>query len=336
MCEPFRKQLATDSIRRQIQAYPEAWICYFYSMRESPQNCALSEHRGRDMTNKSTWLAFVLTVSALVGFAGNSVLARMALGARAIDAYSFTAIRLASGALALLLLNSWRTPSRFLAHGSWRGAALLVLYAVPFSFAYVRLNTGTGALLLFTAVQLTMIGSALRSGERPGRLEWLGFAGAVGGVVYLIFPGLTSPNPMGAALMIGAGMAWGAYSIIGKAAGDPGLVTAGNFQRAALLVVPAALLTWPWLSLSFRGILLAAASGALASGLGYTAWYAALKHLRVTQAALVQLTVPAIAASGGVAFLDETITIRLILSSVVILGSVLFAIMSSIRSAVDR
>jgi drug/metabolite transporter (DMT)-like permease len=183
-----------------------------------------------------------------------------------------------------------------------------------------------GALLLFAAVQLTMIGSGLRSGERLLPLEWLGFGGAAGGVVYLVFPGLTAPHPIGAALMIVAGVSWGRYSIIGKTPGDPGSVTAGNFQRAALLVVPAAVFAWPWLSLSFRGFLLAAASGALASGLGYTAWYAALKHLTVTRAALVQLSVPVIAAAGGVVFLGETITIRLIWASAVILGSLVLAI----------
>jgi drug/metabolite transporter (DMT)-like permease len=275
---------------------------------------------------KSTVFPFVLTASALVAFAGNSVLCRLALGARAIDAYSFTAVRLGSGALALLLLNVWRQPLRVPTNGSWRGAFFLVLYALPFSLAYVRLETGTGALLLFAAVQLTMIGSGLRSGERLLPVEWLGFVGAMGGVVYLVFPGLTAPNPMAATLMIAAGVSWGGYSITGKTAGDPGSVTAGNFQRAAVLVVPAAVLAWPWLSLSFRGVLLAAASGVLASGLGYTAWYAALKYLPVTRAALVQLSVPVIAAAGGATFLGETITIRLISASAVILGSVVLAI----------
>jgi drug/metabolite transporter (DMT)-like permease len=278
------------------------------------------------MSRQSTVLAFILTLSALVAFAGNSVLCRLALGARVIDAYSFTAVRLGSGALALTLLNTLRQPLRGPTNGSWQGALFLVLYALPFSLAYVQLDAGTGALLLFAAVQLTMIGSGLRSGERLLALEWLGFLGAIGGIVYLVFPGLTAPNPIGATMMIAAGISWGGYSIIGKTAGDPGSVTAGNFQRAALLVVPVAVLGWPWLSLSFRGVLLATASGVLASGLGYTAWYAALKYLSVTRAALVQLSVPLIAAVGGVTFLGETITIRLISASVVILGSVVLAI----------
>ncbi len=278
------------------------------------------------MNKQSTHIVFVLTLSALVAFAGNSVLCRLALGARAIDAYSFTAVRLGSGALALLLLNIWRQPIRAPTNGSWRGALFLVLYALPFSLAYVRLETGTGALLLFATVQLTMIGSGLQSGERLLPFEWLGFLGAVGGVVYLVFPGLTAPDPIGATLMIAAGVGWGGYSIVGKTAGDPGSVTAGNFQRAALLVVPAAVLGWHWISLSFRGVLLAAASGVLASGLGYTAWYAALKYVSVNRAALVQLSVPVIAAAGGVIFLGETVTIRLISASAVILGSILLAV----------
>ena len=275
---------------------------------------------------ESSVLVFVLTLAALVAFAGNSVLCRLALGVRAIDAYSFTAVRLGSGALALLLLNIWREPLRVSVKGSWRGAFFLVLYALPFSLAYVQLDAGIGALLLFAVVQLTMIGSGLRSGERPLPLEWLGFVGALGGLVYLVFPGLTAPNPIGAALMIVAGIGWGGYSIIGKTAGDPGSVTARNFQRAALLVLPAAVLAWPWLSLSVRGVLLATTSGVLASGLGYTAWYAALKSLPVTRAALVQLSVPVIAAAGGVIFLGEALTVRLISASAVILGSVVLAI----------
>jgi len=275
---------------------------------------------------ESTVFVFVLTLSALVAFAGNSVLCRLALGTRAIDAYSFTAVRLGSGALALLLLNTWRQPVRVSTNGSWRGASYLVLYALPFSLAYVRLDAGTGALLLFAAVQLTMIGSGVRSGERLRLSEWLGFVGALGGVVYLVFPGLTAPNPMGAALMIVAGVGWGCYSVVGKTAGDPGSVTARNFQRAALLVVPPAVLASPWLSLSVRGVLLAVASGVLASALGYTAWYAALKYLPVTRAALVQLSVPVIAAIGGVIFLGEPIMIRLIWATAIILGSVVLAI----------
>jgi drug/metabolite transporter (DMT)-like permease len=273
----------------------------------------------------STALACSLTLFALVAFAGNSILCRLALGADSIDAYSFTAVRLVSGAFALLLLNAARQPRTFSKNGSWRGSLILILYALPFSLAYVRLNAGTGALLLFAAVQLTMIGRGLRSGERPLPLEWLGFAGAAAGVVYLVLPGLTAPDPIGAALMIAAGISWGVYSIMGKTSGDPASVTAGNFQRAALVIMPAVVFIWPWLSISFAGVVLAAVSGVVASGLGYTAWYGALKYLSVTRAALIQLAVPVIAAAGGVIFLGETITVRLFLSSAAILGSVVLA-----------
>ena len=265
-------------------------------------------------------------MTALVAFAANSILCRLALGGDTIDAYSFTAIRLGSGALVLLLVNVLKQPARSPKKSSWSGAIFLVVYALPFSLSYVRLDTGTGALLLFGAVQLTMIGHGLRYGERPRPLEWLGLLGAVGGVAYLVSPGLTAPDSIGAALMITAGAGWGGYSIIGKRASDATLETAGNFQRAALLVVPATALAWPWLALSPKGVLLATASGALASGLGYTVWYAALKHLPLTRAALVQLAVPVIAATGGVAFVGETITLRLTLASALILGSIALGI----------
>ena len=283
------------------------------------------QHRARGKTSVAH--AFVLTLAALSAFAANSILGRLALGDDAIDAYSFTAVRLGSGALVLWLVNILQQRVRRPSNG-WSGAFFLVLYAFPFSLAYVRLDTGTGALILFGAVQLTMIGHGFRSGQRPGRLEWLGLIGAMGGVAYLVSPGLTAPDPIGVALMIAAGAGWGAYSIVGKTAGDPGFVTAGNFQRAALIVVPATSLAWPWLSLSNRGVLLAAASGALASGLGYTVWYAALKYLPVTRAALVQLAVPVLAAGGGVAFVGETITLRLTLASAVILASIAVGIVS--------
>jgi drug/metabolite transporter (DMT)-like permease len=265
-------------------------------------------------------------LSSLTAFAGNSILCRMALGTDAIDAYSFTAVRLGSGALTLLLLTVSRRPPQGATNGSWTGAFFLALYALPFSMAYIRLETGAGALLLFASVQLTMIGSGLRSGERLSPLQWLGFAGALSGVIYLVSPGLSAPDPLGATLMIAAGASWGAYSITGKTAGDPALATAGNFRRASLLIAPVVVLAWPWLSLSNRGFLLAVASGALASGVGYTIWYTALKYLSVTRAALVQLSVPVIAAAGGILFLGESITLRLLAASAVILGSVVLAI----------
>jgi drug/metabolite transporter (DMT)-like permease len=275
----------------------------------------------------------LLTVAALVAFAANSVLGRLALGTGSIDAPAFTAVRLGSGALALLALTSLRRGGGAGGHGSWLGAGSLLLYALPFSIAYLRLETGTGALLLFGTVQVTMITSGLRGGERPGRLEWLGFAGALGGLVYLVSPGLAAPDPLGALFMVVAGVGWGLYSLVGRGAGDPLAATASNIQRTALVLVPLTALAWPWLSLSPRGVWLAVASGALATGLGYTIWYAALRHLTATRAALVQLSVPALAAAGGVAFMDERVTLRLALACAVILGSIAIGTVSHARTA---
>lgn len=285
------------------------------------------------MPDHARGLPALLTATALVAFAGNSVLCRLALGPRSIDAYAFTAVRLGAGALALWLLTARRArPSASGSAGSWRGAAFLILYALPFSLAYLRLDTGMGALLLFGAVQLTMIGLGLLRGERPGRLEALGLVGAAGGVAYLVSPGLTAPDPLGAFLMVIAGVGWGLYTLAGRGATNPALVTAGNFRRAAWVVVPLTALAWPALALTAEGVLLAVASGALTSGLGYAVWYAALRGLSATTAALVQLAVPALAAAGGVLFLAEDVTLRLALSSAVILGSIALGILGRRRS----
>lgn len=263
-----------------------------------------------------------LTSATLVAFAANSVLCRLALGSEAIDPWAFTAVRLGSGALTLLLLTRLRRRRAAASGGSWKGALFLVLYALPFSLAYVRLTTGTGALLLFGAVQLTMLSLGIRAGERPGRLEWIAIVSAAAGVVYLVSPGLTAPDPLGAAFMAAAGIGWGLYSIAGMGAGDPASVTAGNFLRAGLLVVPATALAWPWLRLTVEGTLLAVASGAVASGLGYAVWYSALRYLTATRAALVQLAVPVLAAAGGVVFVSEPVTPRLVVAGIVILGAI--------------
>jgi drug/metabolite transporter (DMT)-like permease len=255
----------------------------------------------------------------------------MALGSNAIDAYSFTAFRLGSGAIVLSLLNLPKRHHQSPSCGNWKGAFFLIAYALPFSLAYVRVDTGTGALILFGAVQMTMIGQSFRAGARPGPFEWLGMAGAAGGVVYLVLPGVTAPDPLGAVLMVLAGIGWGGYSILGKSVGQPASATAGNFYRAAVLVVPATAVAWPWLELSPEGILLASSSGALASGLGYTVWYAALKYLSLTRGALVQLAVPVIAAAGGVVFVGESVTRRLGIASVLVLGSIAFGILSRTR-----
>ena len=281
-------------------------------------------------------LVVTLTAIALVAFAANSVLCRLALERPRIDAYSFTAIRLGSGSLALWLLIRVQQPRRRGGRGSWRGAGSLLLYALPFSLAYLALDTGTGALLLFGSVQLTMLGAGIAAGERPGTLEWLGLVGAAGGVVYLVSPGVAAPDPFGAALMVVAGVGWGLYSLSGRSASEPLLSTASNFHRAALVVVPLTALAWTRLSLSLDGALLAVASGALASGVGYSIWYAALPHLTATRAAMVQLAVPALAAAGGVLLLGEVLTTRLVLASAVILGSIALGTVGRRRGELAR
>ncbi len=259
----------------------------------------------------------------MLAFAANSVICRLALEGGAIDAASFSSIRLAAGALTLLLICAARRPGRESSgEGSWRAAALLFLYAVCFSFAYLSLAAGTGALILFGAVQVTMILAALASGERPHRFEWLGLLLALAGLVYLVLPGLSAPSPLGSALMATAGVAWGIYSLLGRASRAPLQTTAGNFVRSLPLVAAVSLLSLPWLHLSATGVLLAVLSGALASGVGYVIWYAALRGLTATRAATVQLSVPVLAALGGVALLAEPITLRLLLSAALILGGI--------------
>ncbi len=269
------------------------------------------------------------TALALTAFAANSILCRMALSNGAIDPASFSAIRLASGALALLLAAATRVPKAARPSGSWTSAAFLFLYAVAFSFAYLGLSAGTGALILFGAVQGTMITAGLISGERPRPLQWIGLLTAVAGLVVLVLPGLEAPPLWGAALMVLAGWAWGVYSLRGRDAKDPVAVTCDNFRRAVPMAVALAML--PKLRVSPEGALLAVVSGALTSGMGYVVWYAALQHLSATRAAAVQLLVPVLAAAGGVAFLSETITLRLVIASAMIIGGVGTAMMVQYR-----
>lgn len=267
------------------------------------------------------WLAAL----ALGAFAANSVLARLALGTGHIDPASFTAIRLLSGAVALGLLLRARGGARATPTGRWAGALLLFLYAAPFSFAYVTLPTGTGALVLFGAVQLTMIGAGLRAGERPQVREWAGLLAACSGLVYLNLPGLGSPAPIGVALMAVAGASWGLYSLRGQSAGSPLPRTAASFLLAAPLGVVLAVARMGSLHMSTPGVLAAIASGALASGGGYAIWYSVLPSLSATRAGTIQLAVPVLAAAGGVAVLGEQISLRLVLSAVTILGGVALA-----------
>jgi len=268
----------------------------------------------------------ILTTLAMIAFASNSVLARMALKHTDIDAASFTAIRLISGALVLLLVvRVGNRPSG--GRGSWWSAAALFAYAAGFSFAYVNLPTATGALLLFGAVQVTMIVYGFWAGERLLKRQLAGLALAFGGLLLLFLPGVSTAPPMASSLlMLGAGVCWGVYSLRGRSAGDPVHTSAGNFTRAVAFTVVLSFFMLSRLSLDVTGIWYAVISGALTSGLGYVAWYMAMPMLKATNAAVIQLSVPVIAAAGGVVFLDESITLRLALASAAILGGIALVI----------
>ncbi len=263
----------------------------------------------------------LLTVAAMIAFAGNSLLCRIALKETHIDAATFTAVRMVSGAIALWLIVRLRDGVVPVA-GSWPSALALFAYAVCFSFAYLSLTAATGALLLFGAVQATMIGVGLARGERMHGRQVIGFVLAMGGLVGLLLPGLTAPPAIGAALMLVAGVAWGIYSLRGKGAGDPTRVTAGNFLRSVPLAIVVSLAAAGWFSFDAMGVAYAAISGAVASGVGYAIWYTALHGLKATSAATVQLSVPVIAAAGGIVFLGELLTVRLVLASIAILGGI--------------
>lgn len=275
---------------------------------------------------------FVLTSLAMLAFAGNSLLCRLALKHTSIDAASFTTVRLVSGALMLWLVVSMKRGA--LAHaatkaggGNWLSAFALFVYAAGFSFAYVSLSAATGALLLFGAVQATMIGHGMWAGERLRSLQLAGLLLAFGGLLSLLLPGLSAPPLLGSVLMLSAGLAWGLYSLRGKGAGDPTLVTAGNFLRAVPMALALSLLMLNNRSIDALGFGYALASGALASGVGYAIWYTALPGLKATQAATVQLSVPVLAALGGIVFLGEVLTLRLIVASVAILGGIALVIL---------
>lgn len=265
------------------------------------------------------------TSFALIAFAFNSILCRIALGTEAIDAASFSLVRLVSGAITLVIISSVFGKARTKG-GNWFSAFFLFGYAICFSFAYISLTTATGALILFGCVQATMIIAALLSGERPKFLEWIGLLFALGGLVYLVFPGLSAPPIFSSLLMMCAGISWGFYTLRGKGSNNPLADTTGNFVRAVPMIM---LVSLPFLSqihLSNKGILLAVLSGAIASGLGYSVWYAALKFHTATRAAILQLSVPALAAIGGILFLAETVSFRLLLATALILGGIALAI----------
>jgi len=277
----------------------------------------------------------LLTLVAMLAFAANSLLCRLALGQELIDAASFTTVRVVSGAavLTLMMLPRWRVRGR--ASADWRSVAALFTYMALFSFAYLSLSAGTGALILFGAVQLTMFIAALRGGEQFALLSWAGLILAVVGLVYLVSPGLTAPDPTGAILMAIAGIAWGFYSLLGRDVSDSLEATANNFIYSVPLVIVVSLLFMGEFHSSLNGLLLAAVSGAITSALGYVIWYSALRGLPATRAATVQLSVPAIAAFGGVLLLSEQVTLRLVLASVATLGGVWIVLIQRAARPVD-
>ena len=267
----------------------------------------------------------VVPALALTGFAGNSLLCRLALAEARIDAASFTAVRLISGALVLALIVRGR-PRGEAAAGGWTSAAALFAYATLFSYAYVRIGAGVGALALFCAVQATMLGTAIVQGERPRPAVWLGLALALGGLAGLAAPGASAPDPVSVAVMVLAGVAWAIYTLRGRGPGDPLVTTARNFTLTVPLAVVLAAAFGDGLHASPRGLLLATGSGALASGVAYSLWYAALRGLTTAQAAIVQLLVPVLAAAGGILLLREQLTPRLFVAGAAILAGVARAV----------
>ena len=275
----------------------------------------------------------VTTILALIAFAANSVLCKMALGAKTIDASGFTIIRMLSGILVLMMIfaatkqrsakASTNTPK-----GSWSAGIYLFIYALAFSFAYVSLDTGVGALILFTAVQVTMILTGLFKGHRFSRFEWLGLATAFSGFIYLILPSVSSPSLVGFVLMIAAGMAWAGYTFAGQGTKNPIADTAFNFLRTLPLVLALFVVSLPYIEVSVNGAILAILSGGVASGVGYAIWYSALRGLSTIQAAIVQLLVPIIAAIGGILFSNEVVSVRLIIATGVILGGISMVILA--------
>jgi drug/metabolite transporter (DMT)-like permease len=280
------------------------------------------------MTNKSLLKTSLLTGLALIAFAANSVLCRLALGSGAIDASSFTVIRLLSGALVLSIILSMKGRNKGVSSkGSWTAGFMLFVYAITFSYAYLSVDTGTGALILFGAVQITMILLSLMSGTRLHISEWTGVIVAFTGFIYLVLPSVTTPSINGLLLMTVSGVAWGVYTLKGRSSKNPLMDTAYNFLRTIPFVVLLVIFTLHNLNYSSEGIMLALLSGAITSGVGYTIWYIALTSLSSTQAAVIQLSVPVIAALGGVIFVSEIITTRLIISTAIVLGGILMVIL---------
>jgi len=278
--------------------------------------------------------AIVYTSITMLAFAGNSILCRMALRDGAIDPASFTSIRLLSGAVALLLIvRLTSNDASIREHGGWISALVLFFYAICFSYAYISLSAGAGALILFGFVQGTMIAMALWSGDRPSVSEWLGWLLAFGGLVWLLVPGIEAPPAIGATLMALAGIGWGVYSIRGRNETNALVSTCSNFVYSIAFVIVLTAIMYTNADITNRGVILAIVSGALTSGVGYVIWYTALNYLSAMQAALVQLSVPAIAAAGGVILLAEPVSLRLLTSGALILGGISLALIQKFHRA---
>ena len=272
----------------------------------------------------------------MIAFASNSLLCRAALKQTTVDAGTFTFVRIFSGAAALWLIVKMRHASVLAndrhIHGNWLSALALFAYAAAFSFGYVDLSAGTGALLLFGAVQATMILWGLYKGERLDAIQIAGFVVAVTGLIVLVFPGLSAPPLIGSILMLGAGVAWGIYSLRGKREKNPASVTAGNFARAVPFAAVASIVFIRWLRVDIAGVSYAIISGAITSGLGYVIWYSALPGLKAASAATVQLSVPVLAATGGILLLGEPLTLRYLLASIAILGGIALVVLEKNRA----
>jgi drug/metabolite transporter (DMT)-like permease len=284
------------------------------------------------MSREQVTRVILYTAFALVAFAFNSILCRLALKADEIDAVGFTVVRLVSGAVTLLAINYFFNKTKE-GRGNWTSAFFLFAYAICFSLAYIDLTTGTGALILFSAVQLTMILTGLFRGERPGMLEWLGLLLALGGLIWLVFPGLAAPPIFSSLLMAAAGIAWGIFTLRGRGSKNAVAEMSGNFLRSVPMIAIAALPFIYQIKISANGALFAVLSGAVASGVGYSVWYSVLKYHTATRAAILQLAVPMLAAFGGVVILSETVSMRLILASALILCGIGLAVMGRKRVA---
>ena len=288
------------------------------------------------MTSTTPLRIFALTALAMIAFAANSILARLALTSGDIGPWSFTAIRFISGAVCLALIIG---PMKTLRQGSWNAAFALLLYGIFFSYAYLLLSAGTGALILFAVVQITMIGGGLLAGERLRTLQWLGLALAMGGLVYLMLPSVAPPSPIGAIMMSLSGLGWGLYSLMGRGKGNPTALTAGNFLRAAIIcavITLPVLLILPEAAIGPKGIGLALLSGIMTSGIGYVIWYMALKHLTATRAGIAQLTVTFIAAIGGMLFIAQPFTLRFFIAMCLTLLGVALATLSSNKKPASK